>query len=154
MSFTISTAAWVAVGVLAAGTAYEVHQGNVNASKARTAAEIAKDQQAAATAKASSDADNEANALRVSQKRAYQANALALGGTDDSLGGSPLGAIGTGTTANYSTAKPTRGGAQGGSAYGGGSTLGGSGGVVSIGGGYGGGGGGRGAYPKSLELPF
>lgn len=89
---------------------------------------------AAAKAKAETDAAVEANNLRVSQKRAYQANALALGGNgDDSLGapGTPSTVLSRGATpaqqaASVAPVSVLGGGAPvtssaGGRAYGGGS---------------------------------
>jgi len=92
---------------------------------------------AAATAKSQTDAAVAANQLRVSQKRAYQANALALGGfTDDSLGqpgnASPLLALPTALSAgaspaqtaaaSYTTSGATTSALGGGATYSGGSS--------------------------------
>lgn len=112
---------WVAVGYVAAGVVvaaagYSANQSKQAAKGARYQAQQAMDKSAADAAKAESDAANEANALRVGQKRAFQANALALGGTDDSLGGAPMGATGTGTTRTVlSAGSPAISGSLGGS---------------------------------------
>lgn len=61
--------------------------GDGNANPAKQAVLTQEQQDAAAAASAQTDAAVVANATRVAQKRAYQANALALGGnSDDSLG--------------------------------------------------------------------
>jgi hypothetical protein len=89
MSFGISATAWLAIGVgtLVAGEAYTAVKSNQAAASARNAAAQQQKDDASAQAKAQADAANEANSTRVAQKRAYQANALALGGSgDDSLG--------------------------------------------------------------------
>lgn len=95
--------------------------------RSASAAILTQEQQdAAATAKAQTDAAVEANALRVSQKRAYQANALALGGfADDSLGQPGGAAAGAGSvlargasTALRASAASTTSGYTGGTALG------------------------------------
>lgn len=98
MSFGISAATWamVGVGALVAGEAYTAVKSNQAAASARNAATQQKKDDATAQAKAEADAANEANGMRVAQKRAYQANALALGGSGDDS----LGAPGTGSTGN------------------------------------------------------
>lgn len=68
---------------------------------AQTAILTQEQQDAAAAAKAQTDAALEANNQRVATKRAYQANALALGGNDDdSLGapGLPASVLASGAT--------------------------------------------------------
>lgn len=96
-------------------------------------------QDAASTAKAQTDAAVAANELRVSQKRAYQANALALGGfTDDSLGQPGGSASGTGSVLSQGATAATRASAASStSSYTGGTALG----AGASGGGGGGGGG-------------
>jgi hypothetical protein len=96
-------------------------------------------QDAAATAKAQTDAAVAANQLRVQQKRAYQANALALGGfTDDSLGApGGSGMPGAGSILSQGASVATRAAAASStSGYTGGTALGAG---ASSGGGYGGG---------------
>lgn len=83
-------------------------------------------QDAAATSKAQSDAAVAANALRVNQKRAYQANALALGGfADDSLGQPSGGVAGAGSVLSQGASTATRAAAASStSGYTGGTALG------------------------------
>lgn len=103
--------------------------------RSASAAILTQEQQdAAATAKAQTDAAVEANSLRVAQKRAYQANALALGGfADDSLG-QPGGGAAAGagsvlargaSTATRAAAASTTSGYTGGTALGAGASGGG-----------------------------
>lgn len=71
------------IGLTAAGVKSLLPKSNRGAVTDQIAAD------AAATSKAQIDAANEANQLRVAQKRAYQANVLALGGNDDDTLGTP-----------------------------------------------------------------
>lgn len=97
-------------------------------------------QDAAATAKAQTDAAVEANTLKAAQKRAYQANALALGGNADDSLGLPGGVAASGagsvlaqgaSTATRAAAASTTSGYTGGTALGGGASGGGGGGGSS-----------------------
>jgi hypothetical protein len=86
---------FVVGGVLVGATVLSLGAQAIAANKASKAQRQAIQQQqaqdAADKAKAEADAANEANQLRVAQKRAYQANVLALGGNNDDT----LGAAGT-----------------------------------------------------------
>lgn len=108
-------------------------------------------QDAAATAKAQTDAAVQANQLRVTQKRAYQANALALGGfADDSLGApGGSGMPGAGSVLSQGASVATRAAAASStSGYTGGTALG----AGAPSGGYGGGSGSSGRSPLRLNL--
>lgn len=122
-----------AVAVSAIGTGAAVINANKAANAQRAAAQ--RQQQADATAQASDEAAaaNEANSLRVSQRRAFAANSLALGGSGDDTLGAP-GPNGGGVLVTGAQAGRTNPGSSG--VLGSGSGVGGlSGGVGGIGGG-------------------
>jgi hypothetical protein len=120
MSFiasSVSTALLVGAGVAAVGgVAYGVISANKAANAARGAVVQQQKDDAAAQAKSEADAANEANARRVAQKRAYQANALALGGNgDDSLGapGAPRSVLAAGASGGSVSSRGSASGAGG-----------------------------------------
>ena len=88
--------------------------GRLTNKSAQSAILTQEQQDAAAAAKAQTDAAVEANNLRVATKRAYQANALALGGNDDdSLGapGMPASVLASGASPAQRAAAATTAGA-------------------------------------------
>ena len=93
MTFGISAAAaaWIAVGVTAAGTVYSADQQRKAIHGQMDATRAAQEDDARRTAEAETQAQVSANAQRMDTKRRRRANALelgALGGTVASLGGS------------------------------------------------------------------
>jgi hypothetical protein len=128
----------LAGAVVAGGVAYESNQAKQKGKTLNNVLAGQAQQDAMATAKSQSDAAIQANNVRVAQKRAYQANALALGGNqDDSLGapgggalaagagsvlmsGQPVARGGVSTAGASSTAAPSSA-LGGGASYGGGS---------------------------------
>ena len=90
MSFGLSAAAWIGIGtavVGAAGTAATIDAQRSAGNKQRDAINAAQEADARQAAEAKTGAATSANAKLASDRRARQANVLALGaGTSDTLG--------------------------------------------------------------------
>lgn len=121
MSFGFTAATWVAIGTAAVGAASAAASADSqrkSAHQQQDAINAAQSQDAIDTASAKTQAALSANQKLSSDKRARQANVLALGGNGDTLGGGPTAAnsvlsqgAGAGSAAQRAAASVLGGGA-------------------------------------------